>query len=182
VSTDAHTPLPLRPSAEERERVVRVLRDRSVEGRLSTDTFAERVGLAYEARSSAQLAELTSDVRLARTPRRLLLAAVEWLSELDADVQAAWARPRVPRLALPRAEGVRHVVGRAASCHCVVPEECVSRRHVELWREGGRWFLRDLGSRNGTRVNGLRVIEPLEVRPGDRVWLGGATYRLRARV
>jgi predicted component of type VI protein secretion system len=121
-------------------------------------------------------------VRPARRPRRLLLAAVEWLSELDADLQAAWARPRVPSLALPRAEGRRHVVGRAASCDCVVPEECVSRRHAQVWRDGGRWFLRDLGSRNGTRVNGLRVIEPLEVRPGDRVSLGGATYRLRARV
>ena len=63
MSTDAHTPVPLRPSAEERERVVRVLRDRSVEGRLSTDTFAERVGLAYRAKSGAELAELTSDVR-----------------------------------------------------------------------------------------------------------------------
>jgi hypothetical protein len=76
VSTDAHTPVPIRPSAEERERVVRLLRERSVEGRLSTDTFAERVGLAFEARSAAELAELTSDVRPAGPARRMLLAAV----------------------------------------------------------------------------------------------------------
>ena len=92
-----------RPSAEERERVVRILRDRSVEGRLSTDTFAERVGLAYQARSGAELAELTSDVRPASAPRRALLAAVEWFSALQADLQAAWSRPRVASLGLPRA-------------------------------------------------------------------------------
>jgi hypothetical protein len=181
VSTDAHTPVPLRPSAEERERVVRLLRDRSVEGRLSTDTFAERVGLAYQARSSAELVELTSDVRPARLPRRLLLAAVEWLSRLDADLEAAWTRPRVPSLGLPRTEGLRLTIGRGPSCDCLVPEESVSRRHAELWRSGERWFLRDLGSRNGTRVNGMRVIGDVEVRPGDRLSLGDATYRLRSR-
>jgi FHA domain/Domain of unknown function (DUF1707) len=181
VSTDAHTPVPVRPSAEERERVVRVLRDRSVEGRLSTDTFAERVGLAYQARSGAELAELTSDVRPAALPRRLLLSAVEWLSRLDADLEAAWSRPRLPALALPRTEGVRLTIGRAPSCDCLAPEDSVSRRHAEVRREGERWLLRDLGSRNGTRVNGMRVIEEVEVRPGDRLTLGEATYRLSSR-
>ena len=181
MSTDAHTPVPVRPSAEERERVVRTLRDRSLEGRLSTDTFAERVGLALQARSDAELAELTSDVRPASAPRRFLLGAVEWLSGLGADMEAAWSRPRVPSLGLPRAERVRVLVGRAPECDCVVPEDCASRRHAEIWREGDRWFLRDLGSRNGTRLNGMRVAGRVEIRAGDRVSLGGATYRLRSR-
>jgi pSer/pThr/pTyr-binding forkhead associated (FHA) protein len=73
------------------------------------------------------------------------------------------------------------LVGRAPNCDCVVPDDCVSRKHVQLWRDGERWFLRDLGSQNGTRVNGIRVIETTEVRAGDRVSLGGATYRLSAR-
>jgi hypothetical protein len=181
VSTDAHTPVPIRPSAAERERVVRMLRDRSVEGRLSTDTFADRVGLAYRAKSHSELAELTSDVRPARGPRRALLAAVEWLSGLQADLEAAWSRPRVPSLALPTGSATRMMIGRAPNCDCVLPEECVSRKHAQLWRDGDRWLLRDLGSRNGTRVNGVRVLEAIEVRPGDRVSLGGANYRLRAR-
>ncbi len=181
MSTDAHTPVPIRPSAADRERVVRVLRDRSVEGRLSTDTFAERVGLAYLAKSSGELAELTSDVRPAPRVRGLLIAAVEWVSGLQADLEAAWTRPRVPSLALPRTDGVRLMLGRAPNCDCVLPEECVSRRHAQLWRDGERWFLRDLGSRNGTRVNGMRVLEDVEVRPGDRLNLGGAGYRLRSR-
>jgi hypothetical protein len=181
VSTEAHTPVPIRPSTDDRERVVRVLRDRSVEGRLSTDTFADRVGLAYNAKSRSELAELVSDVRPASGPRRLLLAAIEWISALDADIEAAWARPRLPSLALPGSDGVRLTVGRSPSCDCVLPEEYVSRRHAELRRDGERWFLRDLGSTNGTRVNGVRVVEEAEVRPGDRLSLGGAAYRLRAR-
>lgn len=181
MSTDAHTPVRIRPSAEEREQVVRLLRERSVEGRLSTDTFAERVGLAYQAKSGAELAELTSDVRPATPPRRLFLGAVEWLAGLQADIEAAWTRPRTPGLALPSAEGVRLTIGRAPGNDCVLPDECISRRHAELWRDGKRWFLRDVASLNGTRVNGMRVAEAVEVRPGDRVNLGGATYRLRVR-
>ena len=179
MSTDAHTPVPIRPSAEERERVVRLLRDRSLEGRLSTETFADRVGLAFRAKSHAELARLTSDVRPAAAPRRALLAAVEWLSSLQADLEAAWQRPRIPSLALPGGTATRMIVGRAPNCDCVVPEDCVSRRHAQLWRDGERWYVRDLGSRNGTRVNGVRVIEATEVRPGDRLDLGGAPYRLR---
>ena len=181
VSTDPPTPVPVRPSAAERERAVRILRDRSVEGRLSTDTFADRVGLAYRAKSHAELDELTSDVRPASRPRRELLAAVEWLAELRADVEAAWRRPRVPSLALPKATGTRMLVGRAATCDCVVPDDCVSRRHAQLWRDGERWLLRDLGSRNGTRVNGVRVVGAVEVHVGDCVSLGGVEYRLTAR-
>ena len=181
MSTDAHTPVPVRPSTDDRERVVRLLRDRAVEGRLSTDTFADRVGLAYGAASRRELAELVSDVRPARGPRRLLLAAIEWLSALDADIEAAWARPRLPSLPLPSSDGVRLTVGRAPGCHCVLPEECISRRHAELRCDGERWFLRDLGSSNGTRLNGMQVSEEIEVRPGDRLSLGGATYRLRRR-
>jgi FHA domain/Domain of unknown function (DUF1707) len=177
VTTDSHTPLPARPSEAERERVVRLLRDRSVEGRISTDTFADRVGLAYGAKSRAELVELTSDVRPAGRARRLLLGAVEWVSRLDADIDAAWRRPRVPAIALPSADGRRSLIGRTPSSDCLLPDDCVSRRHAEVWRDGDRWMLRDLHSRNGTRVNGVRVIEPVEVRPGDRVDLGGAQYR-----
>jgi hypothetical protein len=179
VSTDAHTPVPIRPSAEDRERVVRLLRDRSVEGRLSTETFADRVGLAFRAKSHAELAQLTSDVRPAALPRRVLLAAVEWISSLETDLRAAWERPRVPSLALPTGTATRMIVGRAPNCDCVVPEDCVSRKHAQLWRDGERWYVRDLGSRNGTRVNGVRVMEATEVRRGDRLDLGGPPYRLR---
>jgi FHA domain/Domain of unknown function (DUF1707) len=178
MASDTQTPLPVRPSEEEREQVIRLLRDRSVEGRISTDAFADRVWLAWEASSRAELAELTSDVRPASRPRRLLLTAVDWFSRVESDVAAAWNRPRVPTLDLPPDQGSCRLIGRASGADCRLPDACVSRRHAEVWRSGNRWLLRDLGSRNGTRVNGMYVFEPVEVRPGDLLDFGGAQYRL----
>jgi hypothetical protein len=178
VTTDAPTPLPLRPSAAERERIARVLRERTLEDRMSPDTFSDRVERVYGARSQSELEQLLCDVQPAAAPRRLLLGFVEWLSRLGADLGAAWERPRIPVLALPGAGTARVTIGRAKDCECVLTDPTVSRHHAELSRDGERWLLRDLGSRNGTRVNGMRVLEATEVHPGDRVALGDARYRL----
>ncbi len=60
----------------------------------------------------------------------------------------------------------------------------VSARHAEIAREGGGWRLRDLGSRNGTWVNGERVAGEAWLRDGDRVAFGRggpvAEFRHRA--
>jgi predicted component of type VI protein secretion system len=112
--------------------------------------------------------------------RRLLLRLVEWTSKLGADLEAAWERPRTPVLALPGAATARVTIGRAADCDCAVAEPTVSRHHAELRRDGDRWLLRDLGSRNGIRVNGMRVLEATEVHPGDGIALGDARFRLLA--
>jgi hypothetical protein len=181
VTSDAPTPLPLRPSAADRERIARVLRERSLERRMSLDTFSERVERAYGARSRAELEELISDVQPARAPRRLLLRLVEWFSRLGADLDAAWERPRTPVIALPSGATARVTIGRGKDCDCVLADATVSRHHAELQRDGERWLLRDLASRNGTRVNGMRVLEATEVYPGDRVGLGDARYRLSLR-
>jgi pSer/pThr/pTyr-binding forkhead associated (FHA) protein len=63
------------------------------------------------------------------------------------------------------------VLGRAPWCNLVLPEPTVSRRHAELRRDGAAWTIVDLGSRNGTWVNGWRV-DRAAVRRGDRVHLG----------
>jgi hypothetical protein len=178
VVTDPATPLPLRPSTADRERVARILRDRSVEGRLSLDTYSERIERLYGARSQHELDDLVSDVQPSGAPRRLLLRLVESLSRIAADIEAAWERPRIPVIALPADASGGLTIGRATDCDCVISEPTVSRHHAELRRDGERWLLRDLGSRNGTRVNGVRVLEAVEVHPGDRVALGDARYRL----
>ena len=59
----------------------------------------------------------------------------------------------------------------------MLADDTVSRRHAELRVEEDCWVLRDLGSSNGTWVNGRRVIEA-EVRPGDVVQLGASALRL----
>jgi pSer/pThr/pTyr-binding forkhead associated (FHA) protein len=72
------------------------------------------------------------------------------------------------------------LLGRAPDCDCVLSDETVSRQHAALRHHEGFWFLRDLRSTNGTRVNGSRVLDEVEVRPGDRVTFGALAYRLTA--
>lgn len=49
--------------------------------------------------------------------------------------------------------------------------EFVSARHAQLWTEGDRWIISDLGSRNGTAVNGQWCYNPLPFSIGDTVRL-----------
>ena len=61
-------------------------------------------------------------------------------------------------------------LGRDPACDVVLGDQTVSRRHVALHFRDGCWILHDLGSRNGTSVNGRRAIR-CRVAPGDRIQL-----------
>jgi hypothetical protein len=63
------------------------------------------------------------------------------------------------------------VIGRLPECDVVLPDSNVSRRHAELARKGDGVFVTDLGSTNGTRVNGTPVREQL-LASGDEVTVG----------
>jgi len=63
------------------------------------------------------------------------------------------------------------VVGRSAECDLCLTEPTVSRRHAQLERAAGRLVVRDLESRYGTFVNGVKVVEKA-LEPGDRVRFG----------
>jgi pSer/pThr/pTyr-binding forkhead associated (FHA) protein len=86
---------------------------------------------------------------------------------------------RRAQTALLLTEGRRMVVGpagatigRSRQCDIVLTDPNVSRRHAEIRPRGGSWVLTDLGSTNGSRVNG-RAIEDTEVlKPGDEIELG----------
>src|SRR5687768_13242342 len=128
VAADAPTPLPLRPSVADREQAARVLREGSLDGRLSIDTFSERLERVFAARRRVELDALVADVRPPGPLRRALMRGVAWWSTLDRDLRVAWQRPHVPVLALPA--GDRQVVlGRSRDCDCVLAEPSVSRRH-----------------------------------------------------
>lgn len=64
------------------------------------------------------------------------------------------------------------VLGRGEECQVQLLDDGVSRRHVELRREGVAIVVTDLQSRNGTRVNGVPVASATAL-PGDRIALGG---------
>jgi pSer/pThr/pTyr-binding forkhead associated (FHA) protein len=63
------------------------------------------------------------------------------------------------------------VIGRLPECQVVLQDSNVSRRHAELRRNGDGVILTDLGSTNGTRVNGTPVREQL-LASGDEVSVG----------
>jgi sigma-B regulation protein RsbU (phosphoserine phosphatase) len=71
-------------------------------------------------------------------------------------------------------------IGRSSSNLVQVLDSSVSREHAELARDGSRIMIRDLGSRNGTRVNGLDASSPVEVKPGDTIEVGHVMIRAGA--
>ncbi len=69
------------------------------------------------------------------------------------------------------------LVGRRESCDIVLRFENVSSRHCQLECHGGYWFVRDLNSKNGIRVNGVRVTEK-RLDPGDELRVAKHKYRV----
>lgn len=63
--------------------------------------------------------------------------------------------------------GASLVIGREASCDLSLNDRQVSRRHATVCRQGNHYFLRDLGSRNGTFVNDSLVVSPWQLQDGD---------------
>jgi ABC-type multidrug transport system ATPase subunit len=70
------------------------------------------------------------------------------------------------------------VIGRAPDCDIVLAEPLVSRRHARLTRDGTRWRLADLGSWNGTFVNGQRVTDVV-IDTDDVIGIGHALLHLQ---
>jgi serine phosphatase RsbU (regulator of sigma subunit) len=66
-------------------------------------------------------------------------------------------------------EGSRSVLGRSPECEVVLDVAAVSRRHAVVTKEEDRFFIEDMGSRNGTFVNGQRVMDRAPLRDGDQV-------------
>lgn len=69
------------------------------------------------------------------------------------------------------------VLGRDADCTVPLPAEDVSRRHARVAPEGGGHVLADLGSTNGTFVNGVKVTQPRRLEPGDVIRVGETDLR-----
>jgi FhaA, N-terminal domain/FHA domain len=65
-------------------------------------------------------------------------------------------------------------LGRSRQCDVVLSDPNVSRQHAEIRPRGGSWVLSDLGSTNGSSVNGRRIAGPEVIRPGDEIELGSS--------
>jgi len=69
-------------------------------------------------------------------------------------------------------------IGRSPDSGLVLSHGLVSARHAEIEMRPDGPLLRDVGSRNGTWVNGERLVEPRRLVPGDRIVIGDRTLRL----
>lgn len=63
-------------------------------------------------------------------------------------------------------------LGRTVGNDVIIPDGTVSRHHAQLAFRNGQWSIQDLGSSNGTWVNGSRVKRPKPLMNGDEVRLG----------
>ena len=70
------------------------------------------------------------------------------------------------------------LVGRRESCDIVLRFSNVSAHHCQLQLVGGYWYVKDLKSRNGVKVNGIRVTER-RVDPGDVIAIAKHTYQIQ---
>lgn len=68
-------------------------------------------------------------------------------------------------------QGERLVIGRMPSCDIHLPDANISREHAALVSEGSGWAIADLGSTNGTFVNG-NLVQRVRLRDGDVIALG----------
>lgn len=92
---------------------------------------------------------------------------------------------RVGAAPLALIPGRDFVVGRADECQLTIPSQRVSRRHAEIgWGVDKMPVLRDLGSQNGTLVNGKRIKGEHQLNHGDEIEFGPflCTYRSRAAI
>lgn len=69
------------------------------------------------------------------------------------------------------------VIGRRKNCDLRIPLESISRRHCEIHCASKGVVLRDLGSRNGTLLNGTKIDESEQIlQPGDKIQIGPITF------
>jgi serine phosphatase RsbU (regulator of sigma subunit) len=81
-------------------------------------------------------------------------------------------------------------LGRSSAAELSFPDDGgLSRQHLAIERDGDGWSLRDLGSKNGTMLNGAKVTERMRLKPGDRITAGhlilvydGASSQIRQPV
>jgi len=200
------TPEYLRASDAERDHAVSELRNEFAEGRLSHETFVYRMQSALDARHRGQLAGLFNDLPprrpglLARIKAMLrgedpealqsrpdgnrgILRTQQVAGSSYGPVLPYVAPPPPPGasgapapLVFPPGNGVRFTIGRTRDCDLCLTDLSVSRMHALLVRREDGWVLSDLGSHNGTRLNGWLVREPVQVRLGDRVEFGSMAF------
>jgi hypothetical protein len=156
---------------------------------LSPEELAEELGDEFEEEAVAPvaaedeaIAELAALGQLGVAPERKLSIPIikpGLLFDAEAEDSDELGAP-APGIATITVRGVDHdvvlrgdrmVVGRLASCDISLQDKNTSRQHAAFIKQGGGWAVEDLGSTNGTLVNG-RKVERLQLRDDDVIVVG----------
>jgi pSer/pThr/pTyr-binding forkhead associated (FHA) protein len=107
----------------------------------------------------------------------------------DLEVRAIPAAPQRTVLVVEQPEGLRGreflvsgeaTIGRAPECAIVLSDDFISARHARIYERGGRLWVEDLRSTNGTLLNGHRLRRPAALQTGDRLRIGDILLGFRA--
>jgi DNA-binding winged helix-turn-helix (wHTH) protein len=90
-----------------------------------------------------------------------------------ATIELVWKKQ-----SLPLTDG-EHIAGRDAECTLAIDAATVSRRHARITVVCGTATIEDLGSTNGTHINGKRISAPTRLAPGNEVALGTEVLQVR---
>lgn len=69
-------------------------------------------------------------------------------------------------------------IGREKNNAICFPEKHISRNHARILKENGKYFIADIQSRYGIKVNGVKIIEKIQIKPGDLISVGDYTLKL----
>lgn len=72
----------------------------------------------------------------------------------------------------------RFIIGREVDCNLQLADEQISRHHAVLLTDAYAIRIRDLGSLNGTWINGEKIVSPTNLKHGDRIQVGASTLVL----
>jgi pSer/pThr/pTyr-binding forkhead associated (FHA) protein len=106
--------------------------------------------------------------------------------DVDSSVVKAGASEVVARVILPDDRKITLgkstlVIGRLAECDIAFDDSNVSRRHAEIKALAGGFAVNDLGSTNGTKVNGVTITFERALRDGDIISVGSHSIRYEAQ-
>jgi pSer/pThr/pTyr-binding forkhead associated (FHA) protein len=68
------------------------------------------------------------------------------------------------------------MIGRQTDCEIVAPDDTVSSRHASLSFHHKQWWVKDLGSKNGTYLNSEKIAAPTVLMTGDQIRCGNHTW------
>ena len=68
------------------------------------------------------------------------------------------------------------IIGRGKHCDIAISDMFLSDEHFQIWYEDGVWYIADMGSRNGTLLNDVRLKKVQPLSDGDEISFGGLKF------